>query len=690
MSKNLSKLLNPKSIAIVGASQNADSVSYKLLKNIISGGYTGKVFPINPKYDDVQSLKCYKSISELPTVPDLSIIVIPAAAVYQNIVESASFGVKNFYIFSSGFSELGADGKKAEQALTALAQEQNLNILGPNTVGFVNNELSLNANFTQSHCGNGNAVLISQSGALLSGIMNLCASTQIGLKYCISIGNQCDVSVADLIEYFEKKSDVSTILLHLEAIKNPSRLREICTKTTKKIVCIKSGTSARGAQAASSHTGALASSDVITDAFLKQCGIVRAGSIDELIAIAFLLATTDIKQPPTSVAIVTNAGGPAIMAIDALSKYNINLYDFTEKEKDKMRAYLPKQASVKNPIDMIASASVDDYKQTLELCASNKKIDTIVCIHLFIMETKSQEIAQFLEELKAKHPNKYILGVFITDEQSFAEIKQTVKTFPAYNSPELCALALHKAFISPSKVKNKLNGAKNANIDKIISQAKNENRMLTTYESLNLLKELKLPLVGYGLAKNVDEAVYLAQKIGFPLAIKITSKVITHKSDVGGVKVGINNVDELKAAIKEILSSLKKRKLENQIDGFILQEMKSSKREFVYGIIKDGNYGLCSMFGRGGIFVEAIKDVAFKVLPASPEDVTSQINSLQSSKLLGAVRNLPPANIEQLTDIMTKINNFAMCYDIAEMDLNPLLIDDKTGDISLIDARIKF
>jgi len=689
MAKNLTKMLNPKSIAIVGASPKNDSVGLRLLNNIINSDFRGDIYPVNPKYDEILGKKCYKSVSDLPKTPDLSIIAIPAVAVYENIVQSAKVGIKNFYIISAGFGEMGAEGKKIEQSLTLLASENNLNIIGPNTIGLVNNEIGLNANFSQSKCHNGNAVLISQSGALASGIMNIFDATQVGLKYCVSLGNQCDVDFADLIDYFGGQKNIEVIMLYMETVKNPNKMIEICKKINKKIICIKSGTSARGAQAASSHTGALASSDVITDAFLRQCGIIRVDSIDALVAVASLLSTTKVNKKLDSVAVITNAGGPAIMAVDTLSKLNVNLYDFTDDEKSTMRDYLQKQASVKNPVDMVASASVDDYKKTLELCLNNENIDAIICIHLFIMGTKSQEIAQILEDLKLKHANKCIVGIFITNEDSYNEIKKMNTHFPVYESTELAVLALSKAFSPNSTEKSKTKQIKNKNIDKIVSLAKSENRMLTTYESLDVLNALDLPLVKYALAKNVTEAVSLAPSIGYPLAIKITSKTITHKSDVGGVKVGIANEKELITAINEIISNLKKKNLEKQIDGFILQEMKSSKREFVYGIIKDINFGLCSMFGLGGIFVEAMKDVSFKVLPTNTKDIEEQINALRTSKLLGNIRNLPAVNLEQLKDVMQKINNFAQSYNISELDLNPLLIDDNTGNISLIDARIK-
>ena len=689
MAKNLTKMFNPKSIAIVGASQKPDSVGLRLINNIINSDFSGDIYPVNPKYDEILGKKCYKSVCELPKIPDLSIIAIPAIAVYENIVQSAKVGIKNFYIISAGFGEMGAEGKKIEQSLATLATENNLSIVGPNTIGFVNNEIGLNANFSQSKCHNGNAVLISQSGALASGIMNIFDATQVGLKYCVSLGNQCDVDFADLIEYFGSQKNIEVIMLYMETVKNPSKMIEICKKVNKKIICIKSGTSTRGAQAASSHTGALASSDVITDAYLHQCGIIRVDSIDALVAVASLLSTTKVSKKIDSVAIITNAGGPAIMTVDALSKYNVNLYDFTENEKSAMREYLQKQASVKNPVDMVASASVDDYKRTLNLCLNNENIDAIICIHLFIMGTKSQEIAQILENLKLNHPNKCIIGTFITNEESFDEIKKMNTHFPVYDSTDLAVLALSKANSSISTEKSKIKQIKNRKIEKIVSLAQAENRMLTTFESLNVLKELDLPLVKYAIAKDIPEAISVASSIGYPMAIKITSKTITHKSDVGGVKVGITNEKELIDSINEILNNLKKKHLEKEIDGFILQEMKSSKREFVYGIVKDKNFGLCSMFGLGGIFVEAMNDVSFKVLPTNEQDIEEQISALRTSKLLGNIRNLPATNMEQLKDVMQKINNFATSFNISELDLNPLLIDDADGSISLIDARIK-
>ncbi len=689
MSRNLNKILNPKSIAIIGASQKSNSVGFQLINNILNSNYSGDIYFVNPKYDEILGRKCYKSVYDLPQIPDLSIVAIPAVSVYENIIQSSKIGIKNFYIISAGFGEMGADGKKVEQNLATFAIENNLNIIGPNTIGFVNNDFNLNATFSQSKCHDGNTVLISQSGALASGIMNIFNTTQVGLKYCISLGNQCDVDFSDLIEYFEKKNNIEVIMLYMETIKNPAKMIEVCKKCKKRIICIKSGASTRGAQAASSHTGALASSDVITDAFLRQCGIIRVDSIDALVAISSLLATTKIDKKIDSVAVITNAGGPAIMTVDELSKFNINMYDFSENEKSTMQQYLQKQASVKNPIDMVASASIEDYKKTLEFCLNNEKIDAVICIHLFIMGTKSQEIAQILENLKLKYQNKCIIGVFITNKEMYDLIRNMNTHFPIYDSTNLAVLAINKSniFKNFEKVKNKQ--IKNKKIEEIIATVKNENRMMTTYESLNILKELDLPVVKYAMAKNLDEAIALSQNVGYPMAIKITSKKITHKSDVGGVKVGISNQTELVNSINEILNNFKKQNIENDIDGFVLQEMKSAKREFVYGIVKDKNFGLCSMFGLGGIFVEAMKDVSFKILPTNDQDIEDQINSLHSSNLLGKIRNLTAVNFEQLKNIIKTINNFANTYNITELDINPLLIDDIDGGISLIDARIK-
>ncbi len=690
MNRKLDTFFYPKSIAIIGASNKVDTVGYRLLYNVKNCGYEGAVYPINPKYTECQGLQCFSRVQDLDEIPQLVMIAIPAKAVLQTIKECAKFGVKNFYIISSGFGELGAEGKHVEHDISLFAQENDLNIIGPNTIGFINNGIKLNANFSQSGCKDGNAVLISQSGALTSGIMNILEDSQVGLKLGISIGNACDVSVADLIKYFNKKKDISQILLYLESIPQPEEFMQACKDSDKKIICVKSGRSARGAIAASSHTGALASTDTIVDAFLQQCGVIRVNSIAEMVNVAAIFSTMEKIPMTKNVVVITNAGGPAIMTVDALSELGLNLYEFSDEEKDYMRSYLQSQASVKNPIDMVASASIDDYKKTLEFCINNDKIDAIICIHLYIMGTTSKEIASIVDSMKEKYPNKMIASVFITHLEEMNEIKQTIKNIPIFESGEDASKAIKQSsqkFICSREKQRKI---RNTNIDKIFENVRQDNRnLLTTYESLEVLKELELPLVKFDLVKDPQSAKNVANKINYPVVVKITSKTISHKSDVGGVKVGIKNDIELIKALDEIKNNLKSHNCIDGLDGFIIQEMKSSNREFVYGIVNDAQFGLCSMFGLGGIFVESFKDVCFKVLPTSNEEILQQIHSLKASKLLGSVRNLPCADIDKLVDTMQIINNFSLSYNIKELDLNPVLIDDKTGNISLIDARIK-
>lgn len=690
MSRNLEKLFYPKSIAILGASQTNGSVGFRLMENLTQCQFEGQIYPINPKYKQCFGLKCYATINDLKCIPDLVIIAIPAKFVFDNIKICAEMGIKNFYIISSGFGETSSEGKELEKEIQNFALTNNLNIVGPNTIGFVNNSIKLNANFSQSKCNNGNAVLISQSGALASGLINIFANSEIGLALGISIGNSCDVSVNDLIEFFSKKKDIKQILLYLESIPKPKQFMEVCKKCTKKIICIKSGRSEQGAKAASSHTGALASTDVIVDTFLKQCNVIRVQSIDEMVQVASIFTTFNTKSKIKNVAIITNAGGPAIMTVDKLSQDKFTLYEFSKKYKDYMRSYLQSQASVNNPIDMVASASIEDYKKTLELCLNNPKIDAIICIHLYIMGTKSIEIAQLLNELKQKYPSKILLTTFITNAEELKLIKHKIN-YPLFHSGEEACNAL-KLINQSGPIKNCdcLNLKFNTKIQNIIKIAQSQNRdMLTTHESLQVLKELNLPLLDYGFAMNKKECLKIAKKIGYPIAIKITSKTITHKSDVGGVKVGISNEKQLKIAINEIYNNLEKLNIQDQLDGFIVQEMKSSKREFVYGITEDNQFGLCSMFGLGGIFVEAINDVSFRILPLSRDEINKQINSIKSSKLLSKIRNLSSVNLEQLLTTLELVNAFALTYNIKELDLNPILIDDKNGIISLIDARIK-
>jgi len=690
MNRKLDTLLNPKSIAIVGASQTIDSVGYRLLNNILDGNYKGKVYPINPKYDECLGLKCYKSIFDLDIIPDLVIIAIPAKIVLDTLKNATKHGVKNYYIITAGFSELGEQGKQLQNEISSFAKLNNLNIIGPNTIGFVNNLINLNANFGQSKCKSGSAVLISQSGALTSGILNIIADSQIGIAYAISIGNACDLNVAELIDYFNKKKEIKQILLYLESIPYPEEFMKVCKASTKKIICIKSGKSSRGAMAASSHTGALASADTIVDTFLVQSGVIRVNSIQEMIDVSNIYNTIENMPKVEKVAIITNAGGPGIITVDALDKNGFKLYDFNEEEKAYMRSYLQSQASVNNPIDMVASASIDDYKKTLDFCIKNPQIDAIICIHLYIMGTTSLEIAKIIDDLKSQNKDKLITSVFITHPNEIDEIKKTMQYAPVFDSGENVSDALKYANYNYPISNEKSKKIRNSKINKIIEEAKNDNRnLLTTYESLQVLKELKLPLVKYGFTQDIENAITIANNIGYPVAIKITSKTITHKSDVGGVKVNIKNDKELINAIDTIKNNLKNINALDSLDGFIIQEMKSAKREFVYGIVDNQQFGKCSMFGLGGIFVEALKDTSFKVLPTSLDEINLQVNSLKTSSLLYNIRNLPCVNFHSLTEIIQTINNFALSYDIKELDLNPLLIDDKDGNISLIDARIK-
>ncbi len=690
MNRKLNQLLSPTSIAILGASNKEDSVGSRLVKNIIEGNYKGQVFPINPKYQKCQGIKCYPSVKKLPLIPDLLIIAIPAKAVFDAIKECNEFGIKNFYIISSGFSELGAEGKYAQQQISEYAKTNKLNIIGPNTIGFINNDISLNANFAQAKSKNGKTVLISQSGALTSGIMNILNTTHIGLKYVISIGNACDVNIHDLINYFNNDTSINQILLYLESVPYPTEFMKACQKSSKNIICIKSGRSTTGAKAALSHTGALASSDTIVDTFLAQSNVIRVDSISQMANLATIYETTENYKKSKNIVVITNAGGPAVLTVDALSNYGFNLYEFKENQKEYLKSYLQKQASVNNPIDMVASASVEDYKKTLEYCLKIKNVDTIICIHLYIMGTKSIEMAKIMEDCKLKYPNKLVAGVFITSEENVLEIKNKITSIPIFNSGEDVAKTISLTNNYRNNSKPKCSKIDNQRINTIINNAKAENRnLLTTIESLEVLKELKLPVVNYTFVKDFKEAKKNSKNIQYPVAIKITSKTITHKSDVGGVKIGINNKNELLKAIDEIKQNLTKNNCINGLDGFLIQEMKSSKREFVYGIIEDSQFGLCSMFGLGGIFVEAFKDVSFKILPTNSYDLDNQINSLKSSSLLKNIRNLPQANLEELKNIMLTINNFAISYNIKELDLNPIIIDDITGNNYLIDARIK-
>ena len=697
MDKQLDKILNPKSIAVVGASEREGSVGAAVLNNLINDEYAGKIYPINPKYEELRGLKCYKSILDLPISPDIAVITVPSAAVLGVIEDCHKKQVAGVYIISGGFKEVGGDGAELEEQLTKKLKEYKIRALGPNMIGIVNNkpDLKMNASFIDAKTIYGKTAFITQSGGLGCGLMNYLADLNLGLSYMISFGNGCDVSVNELLEYFGENKDVEQILLYLETVAETAQFKAVCEKVSKikPVIAIKSGRSSFGAVAAASHTGSLSGSEAVAAAFLKQCGVIREIDLRDLLSASFIF--DKVKLPKGgNVVIITNGGGPAILAVDKLADYGITPAKLSVELINKLKEYNSPIASFHNPIDMVGSATPEAYFKTLEELLKSDEADIVLVIHLYLLGHTSETIAQGMQQIIKKYPDKPVLGVFLTGGQNFENILNSSPCFPVYKTPDEAVHAIAQ-LLAYKNIKNravkklpqvKLNAAA---LQNIIAGAQKENRnLLTTYESLEFFRQCGLPVCKTLLATTADEAVKCAGQIGYPVVLKASSKVASHKSDFGAVVVNVKNEQEVKTAYSKILSNLKAHNALDGLEGILVQQMVKHTNEFICGLNTDPSYGKVSMFGLGGIYVEVFKDVCLKTLPMSETDLEEQINNLKSSALLKGVRGTVPAKMEQLKNILSVINTIGLTFPIIkEMDINPLVIEDATGQPIIVDAR---
>jgi len=696
---NIQKILNPKSIAIIGASQKENSVGFNILKNIVEYGYKGKLYAVNPKYNNIfLNTQFYKNIIDVNDSIDLAIIAVPSKSILNVIEECNKKQIHSVVILSSGFKESGKEGEKLEKELIKKLNEFKISAVGPNTIGIINtnDKIKLNATFTKNAPKQGSIALISQSGALSCGIINTMESLPIGISKMISIGNQSDLTVSDFIEYFGECEDVDQIVLYLESINEPAFFREVCQKVSKKkpIYAIKSGRSESGCKATISHTGSLAGNDSFADALLKQSGVIRKINLESVLNCCYNYSMNK-NLNGNNVVVITNGMGPAIMSADKFNDYNINLCCLSNNTKIKLKEVLSPLASVENPIDLIATASVHDYKNALTILAQDDNIDVIFVIYLELNEIKSSQVAEMIEDLQEQYPHKCFVSAYITSDLEFCKTLNQSKNVPVYkyveDAVETTATLINYNNIKKTNyhIQNTIR-TKNVFIQNIINNAQNENRhILTTHESLNIIKELGIPTSPFYSSKNLQDLLLNADNLGYPIALKISSKTLTHKTDVNGVILNIQNKKALEEEFKTLYKRLQVLKEIDNIDSFIIQPMCKAKRELVIGVTRDNNYGPVLMFGQGGIFIETQKDVAFKISPLVECDIASIIEETNASKLLLEVRNMPMANKDTLIKIIKAIDNFALTYkEVREMDINPLLIDDKNGDVYAIDARI--
>ena len=697
--QRLDHIMKPRSIAVIGASTKAHTIGSDIMKRLQEYGFTGPIYPVNPKGGVIEGLQAYPTVLDVPGDVDLAIVVVNSKFVLQTIDQCHEKGIKGLVIITAGFKETGPEGLKAEQALLEKIRAYGMRCVGPNCLGVVNTHPSIRMDgcFAEALPERGDIGFVSQSGALGGGILNILKDLNLGFAQFISIGNQADINAETAMEYWENEEDVKQILLYMESIQNPANFRRLATRISKKkpILALKAGRSAAGASAASSHTGSLAGADMAADALLRQSGVIREFSLKNLFATAKMFSNCPLPKGDR-VVIMTNSGGPGIMATDAVCEYGMQMAQLSDETKAKLRSFLPAAASVKNPVDMIASAPLEHYRQTLETLLADENVDMIMAIYLPFLGLKDIDVAKALMEIKAQNPEKPIVGVFMTNNEFFKQLADMDVNMPFFMYAEEAVDGMNRLNQQRLWVEKPIGKEVRFDVDQararaIMAEAVAEGRdQLSTRESIDVLEAYGVRVCQAGFARTEDEAVAIADRIGYPIVMKMTSKTTSHKTDVGGVRVNIGSADALRAQYQDLVAKLEERGLLEGLEGVIIQEMVKGSREMVCGIATDPQYGPQLMFGLGGVFIEVMKDVTFRIAPITDVDAHEMVRSVKAYKLLQGARGTTPAQIDQIESTLLRLSQLVSDFAfIDELDINPLIISEKNGEAIAVDGRIK-
>lgn len=696
---SLDFIMKPRAIAVVGASTKAHTIGSDIMKRLQEYAFQGPIYPINPKGGVIEGLPAYPSVLDVPGPIDLAVIVVNSNFVLQTIDQCHEKGIRGLIVISAGFKESGAKGAELEAALLQKVRDYDMRCVGPNCLGAVNTHPSvqMDACFAEALPLRGDIGFVSQSGALGGGILNILKDLNIGFAQFISIGNQADVNAETAMEYWENEEDVKQILLYMESIQNPANFRRLATRISKKkpILALKAGRSDAGASAASSHTGSLAGSDKAADALLRQSGVIREFSLQKLFATAKVFSNCPIPKG-NRVAIVTNSGGPGIMATDAICELGMQMAPLSDATKETLRSFLPAAASVKNPVDMIASAPLEHYRRTMETVLADDNVDMVIAIYLPFLGLKDIDVAKCMMQVREEHPDKPLLGVFMTTSDFFSTLSDMDVTVPFFMYAEEAVDAMARLDQQRRWIERPVGECVRYAIDRdavvaTFKQALAENRdQLTTRESMDVLKAYGIRICGSGFARTADEAVAIADAIGYPVVMKMTSKTTSHKTDVGGVRVNITSAQMLREQYTDLIAKLEQKGLLDGLEGVIIQEMVKGSREMVCGIATDPQYGPMMMFGLGGVFIEVMKDVTFRLAPLTNVDAAEMVRSVKAFKLLEGARGTTPANIDQIEETLLRLSQLVTDFPfVDELDINPLMISEKNGEAIAVDGRIK-
>lgn len=693
----LEPVFYPESIAVVGASRNSAKVGAQILHKLIIYGFQGTLYPVNRKAKDVHSIRAYPSVSAIPDSVDLAIIVVPSEHVIPVLEECADKGVRGAVVITAGFKEIGGEGVEREKELLKLVRNRGIATIGPNCMGIINTHpgTKMDATFAPTFPSLGRTAFMSQSGALGVAVLDHAKKINLGFSKFVSLGNKADVSVNDLLEYWGSDPETDVILMYVESFGNPRNFVRIAREVTPKkpVIALKPGRTEAGRRAAVSHTGSLAGLDEATDALFEQCGVIRVGSIEEL----FDLATAFSMQPAPKgrdVGIVTNAGGPAIMATDSLVSVGLSVPTLGQKTQKKLREVLVDEATTTNPVDMTAHGDPARYEKAVRAVLNDSRVDSCLVIFVPPAMVDELEVAKTILKVAKRQKKKTIISCFLgSTEESPGFHLLTTSGVPAYLFPESAAKALssmyaYGKFLQRDKGKVKKFRVDKKTVERVFDTCGADGRCrLNEVEVLEVLNAYGFSLAEYGVAADLKEANDVADRIGYPVALKAMSPQIVHKSDFGGIALGIEDRKELSRELKAMTGKIKKAGF--PISGYLVQEFVTSGKEVIIGMKNDPKFGPLIMFGLGGIYVEILKDVAFRLTPMTDADAERMIKTIRGYPLLTGVRGERPSDTDTILDHLQRVSQMVNDFHrIEELDINPMMVFDKGKGAKIVDARM--
>lgn len=694
----LDKFFNPKSVAIVGASRQKGKVGYEILRSMIDAGFPGSIYPVNSQADEVEGLKCYPSLTAIGQVPDLVVVVVPAKVVAAIMQECATLGIKAVIVITAGFKEVGEEGRKLEQQILQIARQAGIRIIGPNCLGLIVPANKLNASFGGTIPAVGSTGYMSQSGALLAAILDMANADGTGFSKLVSIGNKADVDEIDIIEALADDPDTKVIAGYLESITDGNTFVRIAEQISQKkpILLMKAGVTAAGAKAASSHTGSLTGSETAYEAVFERAGVIRCFSIKSQFDFAQGFAYQPLPKG-ASVAVVTNAGGAGIMAADAIENQHLTFAKLTDETQKKLAAKLPAAANFHNPVDVLGDALPDRYEFAIDVVLDDPNVDTVLILLTPQAMTDATGTANAIVNVLKRKPGKPVFACFLGAEK-VAKGNAILRDnkIPQYDSPEAAVLTI-KVMVDyvrwkarPKRIV-KLFSVNRHKVETIIQRnLRQGTRQIGEAESKEVLEAYGFVTPRDAVANTAVQAANIADQFGYPVVLKIWSPDIIHKSDVGGVKVRLENAQEVMDAFDLMMFRIPKKLPNAKILGVLVQQMCGGGKELILGMNRDPHFGPLMMFGMGGTMVEVMHDVAFYLAPLTAEEAKQMLVSTRTYKMLTGARGQKSVDIDAVAEALQRLSQLVTEFpEIQEMDINPFMVGPAGTTPVAVDARIR-